>query len=183
MTGRTILLACLASLANAGCATQTPAPPSPTALAGAQVAATPWLSQKMADKGRFVLPDTLALPLWPGHSLAADCARDSARSACVVIGGERDRVDPQAVRDAYTTVLESQGWQQQWPGDPGMALLRTASAPQRCLQISFGVWDDGKSARIRLKPVLRFELDPSGVDCANPGAEPPFLTVIPGHRG
>jgi len=93
-------------------------------------------------------------------------------------------MDPDAVRAGYVTVLESQGWQMQWSKDADAALLRTATGPQRCLQISFGVWDDGKTARIRLKPVLRFELDPYLVNCANPGDGPTVLPVMyPGARG
>jgi hypothetical protein len=33
----------------------------------------------------------LALPMWPGNSLAPDCVKDPAREACVVIGGQRGR--------------------------------------------------------------------------------------------
>ncbi len=169
-------LACIAMLAASGCAMMVRQGEAPDS-------GPPRVSSRMADAGRVILPGVLGLPLWPGHALAPDCATDTARSACVIIGGNDGKADSDAIRDAYVSVLKARGWQSQWPAEPGVTLLRTTTGPQRCLQISFSVWDDGRTARIRLKPALRFTLDPSHIDCANPGEGPPVFIGLPGHRG
>jgi hypothetical protein len=140
-------------------------------------------SRARQQAASVVLPAVLGLPLGPGHALAPDCVKDAARAACVILGGGREGVDAYTARAAYITVLEAHGWQMQWPQDEGAALLRTTASRQRCLKISFSLWDDGKSAKITLKQTLRFELDPAEIDCTNPGEGPPVITGIPGHRG
>jgi hypothetical protein len=174
-----VMLVC-AGLAASACVT--PGGSQNSALQ-AEVQQSASQSRARQGAGNIVLPAVLALPMWPGNSLAPDCAKDLAREACVVIGGGQGETDVDKIRAAYIAVLESKGWQMQWPDDEGPALLRTTSAPQRCVRISFSVWDDGKAARIRLKPIIRFVLDPTEIDCANPGEGPPVITGIPGHRG
>ena len=178
MNLRLTLLASIAALGLCACAT-----PAGSQQDGAQGSGQSWLSTRVAGNDRVVLPAVLALPLARGHALAPDCVKDTARAACVMLGGDRDEVDAYAARAAYIAVLKARGWQMQWPEDEGAALLRTASGEQRCVRISFSLWDDGKSARIKLKQALRFELDPVEIDCANPGEGPPVITGIPGHRG
>lgn len=178
MKSRLILLASIAALGLCACATPTGSKQDVAQASG------PWRSSgRSATNDRLVLPGVLALPLWPSHALAPGCVKDTARAACVMLGGDRDEVDAYAARAAYIAVLEAHGWQMQWPQDEGAALLRTTASEQRCLKISFSLWDDGKSARINLKQALRFELDPTEIDCANPGEGPPVITGIPGHRG
>lgn len=166
-------LIALAALGLGACATP----------ASSQQDGAPLPPARVAGSDRVVLPAVLALPLGRGHALAPDCVKDTARAACVMLGGDRDEVDAYAARAAYIAVLKARGWQMQWPEDEGAALLRTASGEQRCVRISFSLWDDSKSARIKLKQALRFELDPVEIDCANPGEGPPVITGIPGHRG
>jgi len=170
---RLTLLGSIAALGLCACATP----------AGSQQDGAPRLSARATGNDRVVLPGVLALPLGPGHSLAPDCVKDTTRAACVMLGDNPGKVDANAVRAAYIKVLEARGWQVQWLEDEGAALLRTTSSEQRCVRISFSLWDDGKSARIKLKQALRFELDPDEIDCANPGEGPPVITGIPGHRG
>lgn len=178
---RAFLLLVCAALAAAACATQER--PQAAALQ-AEVQQSVAQSRVRQQASNIVLPAALALPLWPGHALAPDCVKDQSREACVMIGDGRGGVDIYAVRDAYVAVLEAKGWQMRWSGEETPALLRTTSGPQRCVRISFSVWDDSRLARITLKPVLRFELDPYMVDCANPGDGPPVLPVLfPTHQG
>lgn len=174
------LLAGFVALSTSACVSAAPAQYSALQAEVRQSVAD---SQARQLASRQVLPDVLNLPLWPGHLLVPECVRDPARSACVVIVAGEDDAEAYKVRDAYIAVLESKGWQMKWPRDQAPVLLRSSSDPHHCVQISFGVWDDGRAARIRLKPMLRFELDPPQVDCENPGETPPELSVIPGHRG
>ena len=170
----------LAALAASACVS---AAPSQNNALQAEVRQSVADAQARQQASRYVLPDVLDLPLWPGHLLAPECVADPARSACVVIVAGKGDAEAYKSRDGYIAVLEAKGWQMKWPRDEAPVLLQSASDPHHCVQISFGVWDDGRAARIRLKPMLRFELDPPQVDCENPGETPPELTVIPGHRG
>lgn len=180
MKGSSLLLA-FAVLVASACAT--PAGTQTSALQ-AEVKQSVAQSQARQQARNIVLPAALALPMSPGHTLASACVKDEAREACVIIGDRRNEANIYAIRDAYIAVLEAKGWQMLWPRGETPALLRTTSGPQRCVRISFGVWDDGRSARIILKPMLRFELDPYMVDCANPGDGPPVLPVVfPTHQG
>lgn len=177
---RSAALLAYAALAASACATPTQQP------AGLQDEVRQSVAQSAARQQakNFVLPAALALPMWPGHILAPGCVKDETREACVIIGDRRNEANAVSIRDAYIAVLEAKGWQMQWPREEAPVLLRTTSGPQRCLRISFGVWDDGRSARIVLKPMLRFELDPYMIDCANPGDGPPVLPVLfPAHQG
>lgn len=174
-----VMLMC-AGLAASACATSGG---SQNSALQAEVQQSVSQSRARQQAGNIVLPAVLALPMWPGNSLASDCAKDPAHEACVVIGDGQGEVDVDKIRAGYIAVLESKGWQMQWPVDEGPALLRTTSGPQRCVRISFSVWDDGRAARIKLKPMIRFVLDPAEIDCANPGDGPPVITGIPGHRG
>lgn len=175
-----LLMMSPALLAMTACVSATP---SQNSALQAEVQQSASQSRARQQAGNIVLPAVLALPMWPGNSLAPDCVKDPAREACVVIASGQGEADVDKIRAAYIAVLESKGWQMQWPDDEGPSLLRTTSGPQRCVRISFSVWDDGKAARIRLKPVIRFMLDPAEIDCANPGEGPPVITGIPGHRG
>jgi hypothetical protein len=174
-----VLLVC-AVLAVSACAT----PGTQPAGLQDEVRQSVAQSQARQQARNVVLPAALALPMWPGHALAPACVKDETREACVIVGDKRNEANVYNIRDAYIAVLEANGWQMQWPREEAPVLLRTTSGPQRCVRISFGVWDDGRSARITLKPMLRFELDPYMIDCANPGDGPPKLPVLfPAHQG
>lgn len=178
---RSALLLAYAALAASACATPTQQP------AGLQDEVRQSVAQSAARQQakNLVLPSVVGLPMWPGHTLAPDCVKDQAREACVIVGDGRSESNIYAIRDAYIAVLEAKGWQMQWPRESTPVLLRSTTGPQQCLQISLSVWDDSRLARIRLKPVLRFNLDPYMVDCANPGDGPPVMPVTPlsPHQG
>jgi hypothetical protein len=119
-----------------------------------------------AAEQRLVMPGVLDLPLAPAHSIDPVCGLGDPGIACVVTSHDAPRTDRSVHLSRYVEALAAKGWTQIGPDLPGMAVMRRGGRAPRCVQLASLLYDDGKAARIIWKEIVRFDLDPEGVDCA-----------------